>query len=134
MLDDQSYLKAMRELDEFTKNARLRQACIDGDLEKVNLLLDHKDLRVDMYAKDLSGSDAFHWACAFNHPHIVQELLFKYDYKVSKRNLNRIISTNKYLKGALNEILNMIESKETQLSLNKSVKSSSKISDKKNKI
>lgn len=111
----------MDELDQKTRNIRFLQACIGGEIEKINLLLDEKKLNVDMYFKDSKGSDGFRSACYYKREEVVKELLFKYDYKISKRNFNYVNKLNYNLKGEIDHILKMIESKKISSFLDKSL-------------
>lgn len=120
MFDYNNYLKAMYELDVKTRNVRFIQACIGGELGKVQLLLDNKDLNVYMYFKDLQGNDGFRWACIFEKNDVVRELLFNYGYKLTKRNLNYIVNSAEH-KPWFSDYLKMIDTANLQLSLNKSL-------------
>lgn len=133
MFDYSSYLKAMQELDENTRNVRFIQACAGGNLEKVNLLLDNKDLNINIYFKDIQGNDGFRWACLYEKDYIVKELLFKYDYKLTKRNKNYIVNSAEG-KPHFARYLKMIETAEINSSLNKSLHNKQKISTKNPKI
>lgn len=120
MFDYESYLKAMHELDLKTRNVRFIQACVDGALEKVQLLLNNKDLNVDMYFKDIKGNDGFRWACIYQKDDIVKELLFKYHYKLTKRNLNYIVKSADY-KPWFSDYIKMIEAADLGSLMNKSL-------------
>jgi ankyrin repeat protein len=132
MFDYNTYLKAMHELDVQSRNVRFIQACIGGELKKVQLLLDNKDLNVDIYFKDKQGNDGFRWACIFEKHDIVKELLSKYDYKLTKRNLNYIVKSSEH-KPCFSDYLKMIEAVELSSSLNKFLPKNS-IKNKKSKI
>ena len=133
MFNYNSYCQAMTELDEKTRNVRFIQACVRGEIEKVNLLLDNKDLNVNMYFKDIQGNDGFRWACIYKHKNVVKELLIKYDYNLSKRNMNYLNKRNESMNGDFDDIFKMIESQKLYNLLSESLKTTS-LNSKKNKI
>ena len=133
MFNYNSYFQAMTDLDEKMRHVRFIQACVGGEIEKVNLLLDNKNLNVDINFKDSQGNDGFRWACIYKHENVVQELLIKYDYNLSKRNMNYLNKRNEAMNGELDDILKMIETQKLYNLLSKSLKTTS-LKSKKNKI
>lgn len=126
LLEPKKYLAAMLKLDQTTRNSNFAQACITGDIDKMRVLLDNKELAIDIYYKDINGQDAFRLACVFNHINIIEDLIFKYHYKISKRNLNYLVIYNEHSNYGITKILELLEVNETQLKLNKKVAKNNK--------